>query len=280
VSLKGVSDYLRPRTVEEAFAALGASSRPLGGGTALILHSPPGLSTLVDLRDLPLDYIRTGDGFRIGATTTLTAMEEHPDLASHLAGVFPEMLRHVGSPLLRNAATIGGHLARGRLSDVIPVLLALDATVTVYDGISRTITLEDFYRAGIHERLMLITEIGVPPARPRSAAAFVKLSRTFYDLAMLNCACRVDLDEEGTVAAARVVVGETPALGAPVAPAAAALLGTSFGPADDEAAAAAAAGAIEFGSDSRASADYRAALCRAAVTRCLAVVRSRLGGAS
>ena len=127
MSLSGVTEYLRPRTVDEAFAALGASSRALGGGTALILHAPPGISTLVDLGDLPLDYIRERDGFRIGATTTLTAMEEHSGLAGHLGGVFPEMLRHVGSPLLRNAATIGGHLARGRLSDVIPVLLALSA---------------------------------------------------------------------------------------------------------------------------------------------------------
>lgn len=278
MSLSGVTEYLRPRTVEEAFSMIGTSSRPVGGGTDVILHAPANVTTLVDLAGLRLDYVREGEGFRIGATTTLAEMERNRALASHLGGVLPEMLRHVGSPLLRNTATIGGHLARGRLSDVVPVLLALDATISVYDGISRTIGLEDFYRAGIHERRMLVTEIGLPAQRPRSAAAFVKLSRTFYDLAMLNCACRVDLDEDGMVSAARVAVGETPALAAPVRRAASVLVGSRFTPGNDAAAAAAAVEAIAFGSDSRASAEYRRDLCRAAVTRCLAAVRRRLGG--
>jgi len=280
VSLTGVVEYLRPHAVEQAFAALGPAARPVAGGTDLILHAPASVTTLIDLNELPLDFIRHGDGHRIGANTLLAAIEEHPELAAHLGGVLPEMLRHVGSPLLRNAATIGGHLARGRLSDVVPVLLALDATITIFDGITRTLTLEDFYRSETHRRRMLITEVGIPPAAPRSAAAFVKLSRSFFDLAMLNCACRVDLDGDGTVASARVVVGETPALGAPVASAAAVLRGTSLTDDDLAAAAREAVAAIEFGSDSRASAEYRADLCRAAVRRCLATARERLGGLS
>jgi CO/xanthine dehydrogenase FAD-binding subunit len=279
VSLNGVTDYMRPKSVEEAFSVIGTSTRPIGGGTDVILHAPPTVTGLVDLSGLRLDYIREGDGFRVGATATLTAMEEHPGLRAHLGGVLPEMLRHVGSPLLRNVATIGGHLARGRLSDVVPVLLALDATISCYDGISRTISLEDFYRARIHETRMLITEIGLPPAADRSSAGFVKLSRTFFDLAMLNCACRADLDEERRVSSARVVVGETPALAAPVPSAADALVGSTLRDADIAAAAAAAVAAVEFGSDSRASADYRRDLCRVAVTRCLGKVRDRLGGA-
>ncbi len=54
----------------------------------------------------------------------------------------------MGSPLLRNAATIGGHLARRRYSDIVPVLLALDATVTVFDGTERTLPLAAFYAEG------------------------------------------------------------------------------------------------------------------------------------
>jgi CO/xanthine dehydrogenase FAD-binding subunit len=241
VSLSGIVEYLRPHTVEQAFAALSPAARPLAGGTDLILHAPPGVTTLIDLQALPLDFVREGDGFRI------------------------------------DAATMGGHLARGRLSDVVPVLLALDATVTIFDGISRTLTLEDFYRSRTHERRMLITEIGIPAPQPRASAAFVKLSRSFFDLAMLNCACRVDLADDGSVATARVVVGETPALAATVLPAAAILHGTRLTEDDLTAAADSAAEAIDFGSDSRASAEYRVDLCRAAVHRCLATVRRRLG---
>jgi CO/xanthine dehydrogenase FAD-binding subunit len=277
VSLTGIVEYLRPHTVEQAFGAIGPAARPLAGGTDLILHAPRGVTTLIDLHSLPLDYIRQGDGFRIGANTLLAALEEHPGLSALLGGVLPDMLRHVGSPLLRNAATLGGHLARGRLSDVVPVLLALDASITIFDGISRTLTLEDFYRSRTHERRMLITEVGIPAPSDRASAAFVKLSRSFFDLAMLNCACRIDLADDGSVAASRVAVGETPALAAPVAQAEAALRGTRLTDGDLAAAADAAGKAIHFGADSRASAEYRVDLCRTAVRRCLTRVRDRLG---
>ena len=93
-------------------------------------------------------YIRQDRGFAIGATATLTDMLEHPGLAAHLDGVVAKMLGGVGSPLLRNAATIGGHLARGRYSDVVPVLLALDATITVFDGSEQIMPLAAYYAEG------------------------------------------------------------------------------------------------------------------------------------
>jgi CO/xanthine dehydrogenase FAD-binding subunit len=275
MSLTGITAYLRPETLEEAFAMLGAGVVPLGGGTDLIHRAPPGTTTLVDLDALPLRYIRNGDGFAVGATTTLTEMLEHPGLAAHLDGVVAGMLRRVGSPLLRNAATIGGHLARGRLSDIVPLLLALDATVTVYDGTERSLPLARYYAEGVHRTRCLITEVAVPAAGDDTAASFLKFTRTAYDLALLNCAARVRLGRDGRVAECRLVVGETPALGAAVASAAAALDG---GPLDDEhiaAAAEAAAASVAFGSDQRAAADYRRALCRAGLRRCLGEVRRR-----
>jgi CO/xanthine dehydrogenase FAD-binding subunit len=182
----------------------------------------------------------------------------------------------VGSLLLRNAATIGGHLARGRYSDIVPLFLALDATITVFDGTEHTLPLGAYYAAGRHRSRSLITEIGIPAADPGTAAAFLKFTRTSFDFALLNCAVRVRLGPEGVVAESRVAVGETPALAAPVTPAADCLLD---GPLDDEhiaAAATAAAAAIPAQDDQRASADYRRALCRAGVRRCLEEARRRL----
>jgi len=267
--------YLRPETLEEAFNALEAGVVPVAGGTDVILHAPAGTRTLLDLSSLSLDYVRGETGFGVGAMTTLTEMLEHPGLAAHLDGVLAQTLHHVGTSLLRNVATIGGHLARGRLSDIVPTLLAMDATVTVFDGTKRTMPLATFYADGVNRERLLLTEIGIPEAEPGTAAGFLKLSRTFFDLALLNCACSVRL-EDGRVAACRVVVGETPALGASV-PAAEELL--TGGPLDDDtiaAAAAATAESTEFGSDSRASAEYRTALAVVAVRRVLDDIRRRL----
>jgi CO/xanthine dehydrogenase FAD-binding subunit len=275
MSVAAIEAFLRPGTLDEALEALGDGAVAVAGGVDVMLHGPPEARVLVDLTGLPLSYIRERDGFAVGATTTLTEMLEHPGLREHLDGVVAGMLRHVGSPLLRNVATIGGHLARTRISDVVPLFVALDATITVYDGADRPMLLSDFYAHRVHDEPMLITEVAIPEAGDDTAAAFLKFSRTFFDIALLNCACSVRLGDDGNVSAGHVVVGETPAIGATVAPAEEALIGGSL---EDEAidrVAAVAAEAIPAATDSRAGADYRRALCRAGVARCLREVRGR-----
>ncbi len=274
MSVAGASTYLRPQTLAEAFGALGPDVIPVAGGTDVILHAPVGIHTLLDLSALPLDYIRERNGFAVGAMTTLTGMLEHPGLAAHLDGVLAETLAHVGTSLLRNLATIGGHLARGRLSDIVPTLLALDATVTVFDGKPRTLPLAKYYADGLNRKRHLLTEVSVPEAGPDTAAGFLKLSRTFFDMALVNCACSVRLKGD-RVAASRIVVGETPALGASAPSAEEVLTGGTLDADTIAAAASAAAESIEFGTDSRASAEYRKVLAAVAVRRVLNAIRNR-----
>jgi len=276
MSLTGITDYLRPQTLEEAYSSLGTGALAVAGGTDVIRHTHAGVTTLVDLGALPLRYIREGQGFAVGANTTLTDMLEHPGLAAHLDSVISDMLRGVGSPLLRNAATIGGHLARRRFSDIVPVLLALGAGVTVYEGTERTLPLHDFYAESPGRSRAIITEVQIPAAGRDTAAAFLKFTRTAFDFALLNSAVLVRRDGAGRVAECRVVVGETPALGTAVPAAEEALRGAPLDAAAIAAAAEAAAGTVPFGSDHRASAEYRRALCRAAVRRCLDEARRRL----
>ncbi|MFH2072858.1 MAG: FAD binding domain-containing protein [Actinomycetota bacterium] len=281
MSLTNIETFVHPRTVEEAFAALGDHATPISGGTDVMLRNPKSSTTLVDLMALPLaDITESATGFSIGANATLTAMAEHQGLAAHLGGVLPEMLVHVGSPLLRNVATLGGHLARGRLSDVVPVLVALDADILWYDGGHRSGPIARFYESGAHATRMLITGVTIPTATGNSAGAFHKFLRTFFDIALLNAACVLRVDGAGAIDSARVVVGETPSLGMRVDEAEAALIG---GPPDPGAFAAAgriARDLVVTRSDSRASAEYRSQLAGVAVERCLAKAASRLEVAS
>ena len=277
MSLNGITAYLRPQTLEEAYACLGSGALAVAGGTDVLRHTHVGVHTLVDLRALPLRYIREERGFAVGANATLTDLLEHPGLAAHLDGVIAGMLRAVGSPLLRNAATIGGHLARRRHSDIVPVLLALDAGVTVYEGTERTLPLAEYYGEGPPRSPALITQVQILPAGADTAAAFLKFSRTTFDFALLNCAALVRRDGDGRVGHCRIIVGETPALGASVPEAEGALAGTAFDDASIAVAAEAAVAAVSFAGDQRAAADYRRALCRVAVRRCLEEARRRLG---
>jgi len=135
VSIANVARFLRPADLAGAIAAVRSGAIPVSGGTDVMLHPPARPTELVDLTALPLNGIESYEGgLRIGATTTLTAMLEDPRVAAIGDGVVTGMLAEVGSPLLRNRATVGGHLARGRLSDVIPVLLDYPADYTSLDG--------------------------------------------------------------------------------------------------------------------------------------------------
>ena len=276
MSVTNIEALVHPATVEEAFEALGDHSRPISGGTDVMLRNPT-TTTLVDLMGLPMANISdSDDGFHIGANATLTAMAEHPGLAAHLSGILPEMLVHVGSPLLRNAATLGGHLARGRLSDIVPVLVALDSDIHWYDGEHRSGPIAAFYEADVPATRIIVTGVSIPAASGNTAGAFHKFVRTFFDIALLNAACVLTLAADGTVASARVVVGETPSLGVRVTAAEDALIGAAFSPSAFTEAGTIARAEVETRGDSRASAEYRSQLVGVAVERCLAKAAARL----
>ena len=270
-------DYVRPASLSAAFGLLERDdARLVAGGTDVILRVPPDIGTLIDLSALDLDgIVELEGGYRIGAMSTLTQILEHPGIGSLLDGYVAGMLRQVGSPLLRNLATIGGHIARGRISDIIPVLLTLDAAVSVYDGSDRTVSLQEYLDAGAGRSGAIVTAVVVPHPPGGTAAEFLKFGRTAFDLALLNCACLVRM-EGGAVASARVVIGETPLIGSRLPGVEAALVGTDLGLDVIEQASELARTTVETGTDLRASAGYRKQLAAVATRRCLTAIRERL----
>ena len=85
-----------------------------------------------------------GQVLRLGAGTTCADLAE-PALAS-LVPALAQAARTVGSPQIRNAATLGGNLATASpAGDTLPVLAALDAEVELRstDG-TRRLPLDEF----------------------------------------------------------------------------------------------------------------------------------------
>jgi xanthine dehydrogenase small subunit len=128
---------LTPATEEEALSALAAAApgelAVLAGGTDLLADLEEGRSrarTVLSLRRLPWREHRwDGDRLEVGALLPLGRLERDPELARRIPGL-AEAVGAVGGHALRHRATLGGNLVRASpVSDLIPVLLALEAEV-------------------------------------------------------------------------------------------------------------------------------------------------------
>ena len=140
-----------PTTSSDALALLGDDPElhVLAGGTDLMVEVNfdrlrlGGVVSLHRLHELR-SYEQRDGKVRVGAGTTCTMLE-----AADLAATTPALAqaaRTVGSPQIRNAATIGGNLATASpAGDLLPVLSALDATIHCAhrDG-TRAVPIHDF----------------------------------------------------------------------------------------------------------------------------------------
>ncbi len=281
MTLTKVSEFVRPRNLTEAFSLLEEKkARIIAGGIDVILFPTPA-ERLIDITALPLSGIEGGEeGVSIGATTTMTELLESPVLRGYLNGAVCEMLRQVASPLQRNLATVGGSLMIGHpWSDLITLFLVIGADVTYFDGEEHEVPIDRFYAENIHRRRVILTGINFPAVRRGTAAAFIKFSRTAFDIALLNCAALVET-ADGRCTAARIAVGGTPRRAKLLVRAAAELAGKPLSEEVVVQAARAAQDEAEVGDDIRASADYRRELVGVGVYRVLSRIRERLEGSA
>jgi len=180
--------YFKPKSLEETQLLLkqyGRDARMLAGGTDLLVQKPSSVKYVIDLKGLPLDYIRGNpDGISIGATTTFSHILESPLMHTSPYNVLTDSARQLGHRNIRNLATIGGNICNAVPSaDAPPALIALDAEAVV------------------------ITDGYLPPQSGRVGASFMKLSRTRVDIALVNVASKVTLDKQNVCTEARIVLG-------------------------------------------------------------------------
>ena len=211
-------ELLEPRSLREAAGLLdGAESRPVAGGTAVMLMMKMGVlrpARLVSLRAVESKYstIETtpDGGLRIGAMATLSALGRSPVVQSR-APVITRTLKTLSNVRVRNVATVGGHLAHADPHmDLPPVLIALGASITtVSPAGERTLPLDKLYLGYLETTLgrsELIAEVNVPAQGSRRAAYLKCTTRSADDWPALGVA--VALDSDGAVIRdARIVIG-------------------------------------------------------------------------
>jgi aerobic carbon-monoxide dehydrogenase medium subunit len=199
-----------PQSIDEAIALLSdEGARVLSGGTALMLMMKAGVlrpPRLVSLRNLGLAKIEANGSLRIGAMTTLRALEKS-EVVRKGWPVVARMLRTLSNVRVRNVATVGGALAHADPHmDLPPVLAALGAQVSLEGkGGRRVLPVEELYAGYLETTLRpgeLITHVEVPALGKRRAAYLKCTTRSADDWPAVGVAVVLGDDSRIFVSAA------------------------------------------------------------------------------
>ena len=198
-----IREYQKPATLDEAYALLvkGKTNRILGGCTFL-KRTNVKIGTAIDLSACGLDYIReTEEAVMIGAYTSLRDIETSAVILENFGPALREVLEHLIGVQLRNVITIGAHVAsRFGFSDIIPTLLAMNASLRFYRGGVKS--LWAYMNEDAPERDILL-EIVLPKEGRRTKVQMMRLSYNDYSIFCL-AASRV---KENWIIAAGVFPG-------------------------------------------------------------------------
>ncbi len=276
---------LRPGTADEAVELLGEygdKARLIAGGTDLILEfahlQHDGVEVLIDLSAVAgCDHIEIGETHvTIGMLVTHNQIVASPELWE-VARPLAEACFEIGSPQLRNRATVVGNIATASpANDTISALRVLDAKLTLRSVRGeRTVTLQEFH-TGVRRSLRmpdeLITSISFRTLAANERGVFVKAGlRAAQAISVVHAAMVVATDGD-LVVSAKIALGSvaTTIVETPVE----ALIGNPLNDETIGAAAVAAMSSVTPIDDVRATATYRSEAVRVIVERGLQSLRS------
>ncbi len=260
----------------------------LAGGTDLLVQLRAGMvkpDLVVDIKHIEATRtISESDGaYTIGAAVAGAEMGEHRTLASDWPGV-TEGAELIGSTQVQGRASMGGNLCNASpAADSVPALIAAGATCTVVGpGGTRDVAVADIPTGPGSNSLgqgEFVATINLPKKAANSSDAYLRMiPRTEMDIAIVGAAANVTLGDDGTIMAAKIVLGAVAPTAIEVPEAGAALVGTK---ADDDALAAVAAAceaAAKPISDKRGSADYRKKVSGVLAKRAAKIAFDRASG--
>lgn len=280
--------YVAPATLVDAAALLAdpanQPARIIAGGSDLLLEiqrgARVGLETLIDIsRVIGSSQIVISDGVaHLGPMVTHNMVAGHAELIGR-ALPLAQACWEIGSPQLRNRATIAGNLVTASpANDTISPLLALDAGVELLSvrGL-RTLRLEHFITGFRTTSLAvdeIVTGIQIPLLQPNQRGIFVKLgNRRAQAISVVHLAIVVSFEPDGaTVQAANIALGSVAATVVLAPSASAALVGQRLTAEVIDLAARLAGDSVVPIADIRATAEYRQQTISVMVRRALSAL--------
>jgi CO/xanthine dehydrogenase FAD-binding subunit len=214
-------EYYEPATLTEAcrmMAELRGSVRPIAGGTDLVVNmrrrtiAPDHVVSLSRIKELcSLDFsCRT---FTIGACCTVASLAESPEIDSGFHALHEGALS-LGSPLVRNLATVGGNLVTARpAADLPPPLMVYGGSVTLQSSQEQRFVPLDQFFLGPGRTVMkpaeILTSIVVETPPAFSGSSYIKLgTRRALEISIVSACCFLTLERPGgRIQSARIVLG-------------------------------------------------------------------------
>ena len=131
-----IKEIIRPQSLEEAYELNQKRTNRILGGMLWMRMSNIQIQKAIDLSGLGLDKIEeTEEEFSIGCMVTLRELELHTGLNTCFEGLIRRSVEDIVGVQFRNSATIGGSLfGRFGFSDVLTAFLVLDTYVELYRG--------------------------------------------------------------------------------------------------------------------------------------------------
>lgn len=212
--------YLAAKTAAEATGALAAETgltRILAGGTDVLVQLRSGMvepDLIVDIKKIPgiREIVAENGGFRIGAAVSGAEIGEHAALCAAWPGV-TEGVQLIGSTQVQGRCTMAGNLCNASpAGDAVPSLVAANAVARIAgpDG-ERDCPVADIPAGPGKTNLNkgeIITSIFLPARPERAADAYLRfIPRTEMDIAVASAGVSLELNADGTVKAARIVLG-------------------------------------------------------------------------
>ena len=214
-------DFDEPETVSEGCRILsefGARARVIAGGTDLTVNMKKRLiapERLVSIARIPeLSKIDSSPSMLIlGPCATISNIAASGEIERRW-GAICAGARALGSPLVRNRATVGGNLGSARpAADMPPSLMVYGARVVLASRSGeRIVSLDNFFQGpGLTEiapdEILIEIQVDAPP--PHAGASYRNLGiRSSCDCNIVNVASRLVLEGPGgPIKVARIVMG-------------------------------------------------------------------------
>lgn len=213
-------EYIRPNSLEEAIHLYNDeryTNRLIAGGTdvmVILYHEGPNFDRVIDISQLQdLKIIEKKDGqITFGAGVTYTEAIKSEILNSEVPFLITAC-KLVGSPQIRNMATIGGNVANAATcADSVPALVCLDAKAHLRgENGGRDLLVADFVKSPNQTEIKpgeILTHFTFPVLPKNTRSTFIKLGRrNAQAISRLTVAALGKVDPQSKVEFVRITPG-------------------------------------------------------------------------